>query len=133
MLPIFDKKVAKTAIFGIPFSLELALKLSELINCRRCERCEREEKRVFIAQEDIDRIAEYINSTQEIVRKMMHIEGERMRMPCPFYKNGCSIQSVKPITCRIFPMFQYPDGRLAVSLGCQAGIELHNLLSMEKL
>ena len=127
------KKVANTAVFGIPFSLELALALSPLINCRQCECCEREEKRVFIDQTDIDRIAEYINSTPEVVRGMMHIEGEHMVMPCPFYKDGCTIQSVKPITCRIFPMFQYPDGRLAVSLRCQAGIDMHNLLSRERL
>jgi len=88
---------------------------------------------VFIAQEDIDKIAEYINSTPEIVRDMMHIEGEHMIMPCPFYKNGCSIYDARPITCRIFPLFQYPDGRLAVSLECQAGIDMHNLLSMEKI
>ena len=127
------KEKAKTAIFGIPFSVELALALSSLIKCRQCERCEREEKRVFIAQEDIDRIAVYINSTPEVIRGMMHIKDERMVMPCPFYKNGCSIQPVKPVTCKIFPMFQYPDGRLAVSLRCQAAVDLHNFLSMEKL
>ena len=121
------------AVFGIPFSLELALALSSLIKCRQCERCEKKEKRVFIDQTDIDRIAEYINSTSEVVRGMMHIDGEHMVMPCPFYENGCSIQSVKPITCRIFPLFQYPDGRLAVSLRCQAGIDMHNLLFREKL
>jgi len=135
MPPICDKRIATTAVFGIPFSLELALALSSLIKCRRCERCEREAKRVFVAQEDIERIAGYINSTPEVVRGMMHVEGEHMVMPCPFYKNGCSIQPVKPITCRIFPLFQYPDGseRLAVSLECQAGIDMHNLLSMEKI
>lgn len=125
---VSGRKVANTAIFRIPFSLELALKLSELINCRQCGLCEKRADRVFIDQTDIDRIAEYINSTPEVVRGMMHIDGEHMIMPCPFYKNGCSIQSVKPITCRIFPMFQYPDGRLACSLGCQAGIDMHNLI-----
>jgi len=128
-----SKETAKTVIFGIPFSLELALALSSLIKCRQCERCEKEEKRVYIHQTDIDRIAVYINSTPEVIRGMMHIKDERMVMPCPFYKNGCSIQPVKPVTCRIFPMFQYPDGRLAISLKCQAAVDLHNLLSMEKL
>lgn len=133
MPAICDKKVAKTAVFKIPFSLELALALSSLINCRQCERCEREARKVFVVQEDVERIAGYINSTQEVVRGMMHIEGELMHMPCPFYKNGCSIHPVKPIACKLYPLFQYPDGRLAVSLECQAGIDMHNLLSMEKL
>ncbi|MBA7665729.1 hypothetical protein ES703_73803 [subsurface metagenome] len=134
MPPICDKKVAKTAVFGIPFSLELALTLSSLINCRQCGRCEREARRVFVAQEDVERIAGYINSTPEVVRGMMHIDKEElMHMPCPFYKNGCSIQSVKPIACKLYPLFQYPDGRLAVNLECQAGIDMHNLLSMERL
>ena len=124
-------KTATTAVFKIPFSVELALALSPLINCRQCGRCEKQEK-VFIAQTDIDRIATYINSTPEVVRGMMHIKGEHMIMPCPFYESGCTIQSVKPITCKIFPMFQY-EGRLAVSLECQAGIDMHNLLSVEKL
>lgn len=125
---------AQTAIFGIPFSLELALKLSELINCRHCGRCCKEIKRVFVAQEDVGRIAEYINSTPEVVRDMMHIDDkEIMHMPCPFYENGCSIQSVKPIACKLYPLFQYPDGRLAVNLECQAGIDMHNLLSREKI
>jgi len=122
-----------TAIFGIPFSLELALKLSELINCRQCNRCEKEVEKVFVAQEGIERIAEYINSTQEVVRGMMHIESEHMIMPCPFYKDGCSIQPVKPIACKLYPLFRHPDGRLACNLECQAGIDMHNLLSKEKL
>jgi len=95
--------MANTAVFKIPFSLELALALSSLINCRRCERCEKEAKRVFVAPEDIDRIADYINSTPEVVKAMMHIEGEHMIMPCPFYKNGCTIQPVKPISCKLYP------------------------------
>jgi len=124
--------LAKTAIFGIPFSLELVLKLSELIHCRQCGRCCKEVKKVFVAKEDVERIAEYINSTPEVVSDMMHIKSEHM--PCPFLKGkDCSIQPVKPIACKIYPMFRYPDGRLAISLGCQASIELHNLLSMEKL
>ena len=124
---------AKTVVFGIPFSVGLALALSSLIKCRQCELCEKEEKRVFIDQTDIDRIAVYINSTPEVVRAMMHIKGEHMQMPCPFYKNGCSVQSVKPVSCKIYPLFRYTDGRLACCLGCQAGIDMHNLLSMEKL
>jgi len=123
----------KIAIFRIPFSLELALKLSELINCRQCGRCEKEAERVFIAQEDIERIAEYLNATQEVVRGMMHIEGEHMIMPCPFYKDNCTVYPARPITCRIFPLFRHPNGRLACSLDCPAGIDMHNLLSREKL
>ena len=122
----------KAAVFSIPFSLELALELSELINCRQCERCEKEVDKVFIAQEDINKIAEHINCTAQVVRGMMHIKGEHMIMPCPFYKDGCSIQSVKPIACKLYPLFQHPDGRLACSLECQAGIDMHNLIQ-EKL
>lgn len=122
-----------TAVFGIPFSLELGLKLSELINCRQCGCCEKEVERVFVAKEDIERIARYINSIPEVVRGMMHIKGELMQMPCPFYKDGCSIQPVKPISCKLYPLFQYPDGRLACNLECQAGIDMHNLLSREKI
>jgi len=131
------RKVAdtyRTAVFGIPFSLELTLALSSLINCRQCGKCEKEVKRVFVAQEDVDRIAKYINSTPEVVRGMMHIKGEHMIMPCPFLKGkNCSIQTVKPISCKIYPLFQYPGGRLAVNLECQAGVDMHNLLSMEKI
>ena len=124
-------ETATTAVFKIPFSVELALALSPLINCCQCGHCEKQEK-VFIAQEDIEKVAKHINSTPEVVKGMMHIEGEHMITPCPFHKNGCSIYEARPITCRIFPMFQY-EGRLAVSLECQAGIDMHNLLSMEKL
>ena len=73
-----SKSIAKTAVFGIPFSLGLALALSSLINCRQCGGCEREARRVFVAQEDVETIAKYINSTQEVVRGMMHIEGEHI-------------------------------------------------------
>lgn len=136
-----DRKVAKTAVFGIPFSLELALKLSELINCRHCGRCCKEIERVFVAQEDVERIAEYINSTPEVVRDMMHIDDkEIMHTPCPFLVGkDCSIQPVKPVSCKIYPMFRFVDDvshtepRIAMSLRCQASIELHNLLSREKL
>lgn len=117
----------RVAIFKIPFSVELALELSELINCRQCGRCCKTSK-LFIAQEDIDRIAEYLNITSEVVRGMMYVEDEHMIMPCPFYKNGCTIYEARPITCRIFPLFQHPNGRLAVSLDCPAGKEVHNLI-----
>ena len=135
------KQEAKTAIFGIPFSLELVLKLSELINCRRCVKCCKEVREVYVADSDVERIAEYINSTQEVVRGMMHIDDkELMHMPCPFFKDDkCSIYPVKPISCKIYPMFRFVDDvfytepKLAMSLRCQASIELHNLLSMEKL
>lgn len=136
-----EEILVRVAVFGIPFSLELALALSSLINCRQCGRCCREVKRVFVAKEDVDRIAEYINSTSEAVREMMHIDKQEiMHMPCPFLQdNDCSIQPAKPISCKIYPMFRFVDDvwntepRLAMSLRCQASIEMHNLLSMEKL
>lgn len=118
----------RVAVFSIPFSLRDALKQSELINCRQCGRCEKKAKRVFITQEDIEKIAEYLNTISEVVRSMMHIEGEHMIMPCPFYKNECTVYPARPITCRIFPLFQHPDGRLGVSLDCPAGIDMHNLI-----
>jgi len=124
--------MVNTAIFGIPFSLELALALSSLIKCRQCGRCEKEVKRVFIAREDIDRIADHLNTTSEVVRGMMHIEGEHMIMPCPFYKDGCTIHPVKPIACKLYPLFRHPNGRLACNLECRAGIDMHNLIQ-EKL
>ncbi len=145
MLPIkpkgfCSKGVATTALFGIPFSLELVLKLSELINCRQCGRCCKEIRKIFVAQEDVDRIAKYINCPPLVVREMMHIDSEEiMHMPCPFFRDEkCSIQPVKPISCRIYPMFRVfvegqPQPRIGCSLRCSAAIELHNLLSMEKL
>jgi len=135
-----DKKVANTAIFGIPFSLELALALSDLFKCQKCGRCCRKVPKVYVDDSDVERIADYLGSTPDNVRGMMHIKGEHMIMPCPFLVDKiCSIYPVKPIACKIYPMFRFVDDvfytepRLAMSLRCQASIELHNLLSMEKL
>jgi len=117
----------RVAVFDIPFSLGDAMKLSKIINCRQCGRCEKKASSVFITQEDIEKIANHLNATQEVVKGLMHIEGEHMIMPCPFYKNECTIYPARPITCRIFPLFQHPDGRLAFSLDCPAGVDMHNL------
>lgn len=141
MPPVKQREIVRTAIFGIPFSLELALALSSLLKCRQCGQCCRRIRKVFVAQGDVERIAEYINSTPLAVKRMMHIDDkELMHMPCPFLKDkDCSIQLVKPISCKIYPMFRliddvfYTEPRLAMSLRCQASVELHNLLSMEKL
>ncbi len=132
MPSISTKEKVKTAIFNIPFDMEQALKLSELINCRQCERCEKEVEKVFVAEEDIQRIAKHLGYSRKRVRKAMHIKGELMQMPCPFYKDGCTIQSVKPISCKLYPLFRHPNGRLACNLECQAGIDMHNLIQ-EKL
>jgi len=124
----------RTAVFGIPFSLELVLKLSELINCRQCGKC-CQQSRIAIFDEEVEKIADYLKVDFGEVKRLMGVKNSLSTPPCPFWskEEGCSIQPVKPVNCKIYPMFQYPDGRLAVSLGCQASIDLHNLLSMEKL
>lgn len=143
-LTFCQKEVARAAIFKLPFSLELALALSSLLNCRHCGRCCREPKRTFVADEDIERISEFIDQSFLVVRRMMHIDSENlMHPPCPFYEHDrdkkCGIEPVKPISCKIFPLFrvivkEQPDKpRIGCSLHCEAAIELHNLLSMEKL
>jgi len=123
-----------TAIFGIPYSLELALALSTLLKCKKCGKCCQEVPKIFIDDSDIVRIARHLNKTFKSVKKLMGVKHNMMKTPCVFFRdNACSIQPVKPIACKIYPMFQYPDGRLAMNLECQACIELHNLLSREKL
>ena len=135
-----ERKAVRTAIFGIPFSLELALALSDLFKCQKCGRCCHRIKEVYVADSDVERIADYLGFTFDNVRASMHIQKDLMQMPCPFLKDkDCSIQSVKPISCKIYPMFRlvddvfYTEPRLAMALRCPASIELHNLLSMEKL
>ena len=135
-----DKKQAGTAVFGIPFSLELALALSDLFKCQKCGRCCHRIKEVYVAESDVERIADYLGSTLDNVRAIMHIQNDLMHMPCPFLVDKtCSVQPVKPISCKIYPMFRFVDDvfytepRLGMSLRCPASIELHNLLSMEKL
>ena len=124
----------KTAIFGISYSLELAMALSTLVKCKQCGKCCQEVPEIFIDDSDITRIARYLNKSFKSVKKMMGVKNNKMKTPCVFFKdNSCSIQEVKPIACKIFPLFQHPDRRLALTLYCNACIELHNLLSREKL
>ena len=78
-----------------------------------CTACCEVEGQVHITQEDLQRIASYLGMTpadfeQQYVFRTRYLL--RLRKPrhaqCHFLKDGgCSIHSVKPVQCRLFPFW----------------------------
>jgi len=59
--------------------------------------------------------------------ELTHIkDGKRfLNIPCPFYRDGCTIYSIRPQVCRQYP-FNRSDsqGNITINPNCPAGREL---------
>jgi Fe-S-cluster containining protein len=82
--------------------------------CQRgCTNCCRQKGFVYITEADLQRIAQFLGMTpakfeRVYVYRTKHLL--RLRMPrhtqCHFLReDGCSIHTVKPVQCRIFPFW----------------------------
>ena len=76
-----------------------------------CTACCEQKGFVFLTEDDILRIADFVQMTahsfeRRYIYRTKHLR--RFRVPqetqCPFLKDGgCSIHPVKPVQCRVFP------------------------------
>lgn len=78
-----------------------------------CINCCTQPGEVYLTEDDIPRIAAYLDQTQQEFRErycVKGVDGLRLANPpdvsCLFLReNGCSIHEVKPLQCRTFPFW----------------------------
>ena len=98
-------------------------KFDSLFKCKRCGKCCNELKGgVLLSPEEVERLA--------IPDEYLIVKGDQifLKLPCPFYKDGCSIYPDRPKVCREFPLnktyIQNNKIWLTVGMDCPAGKEL---------
>lgn len=79
---------------------------------RGCTRCCTQKGFIYLTEDDLKRVAEYNGMTPEEfearhVYRTRNLRRLRMRRgKCPFLlSDGCSIHTVKPTQCRLFPFW----------------------------
>jgi Fe-S-cluster containining protein len=78
-----------------------------------CTNCCTQQGFVYLTEADLTRIAKHLRMTPaEFERRYVYRTKRRLRLrvprhvQCPFLRDGgCSIHSVKPVQCRIFPFW----------------------------
>ncbi len=109
------------------------------INCRRCGLCCStgtcpgvRRNGIPLHIREISEIANYLKLRARKVKKLCFINelgGYSLPYPCPFYKRlpvpKCSIYSVRPMACRMFPLYSIMEGNninsppmLTIDSGC---------------
>jgi len=87
-----------------------------------CTNCCEQQGFVYLTEEDLNRIAEYVGTTaREFERRHVYRTKHLLRLRVPRYQQchflrdgGCSIHAVKPVQCRIFPFWpELVDGKNA--------------------
>ena len=77
--------------------------------CKACSLCC---KHPFVLPEERDRIAARLGP---LGRRLLKKVGNHFIIdadPCPFLKDGsCTIEDIKPLCCRVFPLVLESDGR----------------------
>jgi Fe-S-cluster containining protein len=74
-----------------------------------------------VTPEDVQRLADYLHMRNRTFIKKYVLPREALigsqrefpslKHPCPFYKNHrCSLYTIRPLICRIFPFNVHPDG-----------------------
>ncbi|MBA7583112.1 hypothetical protein ES708_25050 [subsurface metagenome] len=90
----------------------------ELFKCEHCGKCCRGDFQsarkdcIPVLEEDIIQIAGFLKVRPRKIKKLCRTNshgGLSLPYPCPFYndvpKPNCSVYSVRPLTCRYFPLY----------------------------
>lgn len=121
---------------GVEATKENGLRFDSLLKCQRCGKCCNAtlfDTGVLLFPFEIERLAIKSNlSKRQFKERFTYTENGRrfLKLPCPFYQDGCSVYSVRPVACREFPLNQIvpKNGKMwmTVNMDCPAGKELGN-------
>lgn len=131
------QEAGQSVSLGVLFNNQnLDLVMDKLFKCKRCGKCCRGPllEGVAVVPSDVRRISAHLGITRPefmtkyIATKRSEYDGV-MAYPCPFVLNGtgCSIYSVRPMTCRIFPLdfsLAQTAQEVAVQMFCPAAKDL---------
>jgi Fe-S-cluster containining protein len=76
-----------------------------------CTNCCEVEGNIYITEEDLVRIAEFLGMTpaafeaQYVYRTRNLLRFRKPKQGCPFLDRGCRIHPVKPVQCRLYPFW----------------------------
>lgn len=102
------------------------------INCRRCGLCcstgtcpNVRQNGISLQNTEITKIANYLGIRTRKVKKLCFVNelgGCSLPYPCPFYQSSpspqCSIYSVRPNTCRMFPLYSIMGSPPTLTIDC---------------
>jgi len=87
--------------------------LDEIFKCKQCGDCCKGYGGTFIYQDDIDRIALFLNiSPDEFIRTCCDHSGKQLTIAqrndgyCMFWDSSCKIHPVKPKMCKAWPFIE---------------------------
>ena len=107
-----------------------------LIDCEHCGNCCNGTTftAIVLLDTDIERIEKYLKKPiTAMLCKTTHNDKEfsALKHPCPFYKYGCTIYTVRPLSCRQYPV-RYFDGEIQVDYTtCPAATRTYDRLFEE--
>ncbi len=90
--------------------MDHTLKPSDIFNCRQCGKCCLGYGGTYISDNDILRIAKFLNITENIFKEnyccksgQKFVLGQKKNGYCILWDQVCTIHSVKPEMCRAWP------------------------------
>lgn len=127
--------VVVLGFLGVEATEENAMRFDKLVKCRRCKPscCEGTlfEAGALLFPQEVERLATRMGiSKRQFKDSYTYTQDSKrfLKLPCPFYKEGCSIYPSRPIVCREFPLNQtyLKNGKMwmTVNMDCPAGREL---------
>jgi len=121
----------------LPIDTVDPLELLKQFQCNRCGRCCLEIGNIPLMEDEPKRIARYLGVSGRSIKKLTTLNsyGRVFKTPCPFYEDGCSIYSVRPLACVAFPLVDPVifKGRRIIQLStfCNASIDLCKRILLE--
>lgn len=108
------------------------LKLNDIFPCRRCGICCKQSNASFLTEE-LEYICKNLKLDPKEFKEKYAItdkdnpHGIKISYPCPFFEekeNKCSIYSMRPMSCRL-----YPFASLVVTIKpCKKGLDIYNAI-----
>ena len=119
---------------GVEATRENGLRFDGLLKCQRCGSCCNAmifKTGAMLFPQEVERLAIKVGvSKRQFKDRYTYTQDSKrfLKLPCVFYKDGCSVYSDRPIVCREFPLNQIvpKNGKMwmTVNMDCPAGKEL---------
>lgn len=143
-LPI-DNYIRKLKETNTPLNTFIPLTIDNIewfwskFKCLKCGDCCTKLSEIAVISLETKIIAEYLNVSHKSIKNLAHVEHGlgHLPMPCPYYKDGCTIYHVRPAICESYPLLKpyEKDGikYLSLSTACKGAEEICLELIQQRL